>query len=238
MKRAANRALEQAEAASAGATTILVVGLVAFVAIRLAESLYANIAYENQYTRWRGDKSVASGVNMLNLILGVFLILAIVPLTIYRFTVSKPDSLVTDFPAERSHFTDLSNWLDDGFDWLALEGGDVFDGVTSGIRTILNGLEVVLVDTPWLVVMIVIVVTAWRLAGPRVAIFTVASLAYLAFLGYWKESMETVALLGAAAFLCILFGIPLGVWFGKSERAYSWPAGARLSCRPCRHSSI
>ena len=33
--------------------------------------------------------------------------------------------------------------------------------------------------------------------------------------------MATVALLGAAAFLCLVFGIPLGIWFGKNERAYS-----------------
>ena len=33
--------------------------------------------------------------------------------------------------------------------------------------------------------------------------------------------MVTVALLGAAAFLCVLFGIPLGIWFGKDKRAYN-----------------
>ena len=32
--------------------------------------------------------------------------------------------------------------------------------------------------------------------------------------------MATVALLGAAAFLCLIFGIPLGIWFGKKDRAY------------------
>jgi len=79
----------------------------------------------------------------------------------------------------------------------------------------------ILIDTPWPVVMLVIVVMAFRLAGPRVAIFTAASLLYLAFMGLWKISMITVALIGAGAFLCILFGIPLGIWFGKSNRAYA-----------------
>ena len=32
--------------------------------------------------------------------------------------------------------------------------------------------------------------------------------------------METVALVGAAVIICVAFGIPLGIWFGKSERAY------------------
>ncbi len=33
--------------------------------------------------------------------------------------------------------------------------------------------------------------------------------------------MSTVALLGTAALICILVGVPLGVWFSRSERAYS-----------------
>ena len=78
-----------------------------------------------------------------------------------------------------------------------------------------------LVEAPWPVVMTVIVVLAWRLAGPRVAVFTGAALAYLALFGLWETSMVTVALLGAAAFLCVLFGIPLGIWFGKNQRAYN-----------------
>jgi glycine betaine/proline transport system permease protein len=53
-----------------------------------------------------------------------------------------------------------------------------------------------------------------------VAIFTAAALAYLAFMGLWEMSMITVALIGTGAFLCVLFGIPLGIWFGKSSRAY------------------
>jgi glycine betaine/proline transport system permease protein len=84
----------------------------------------------------------------------------------------------------------------------------------------LTGIEVLLIDTPWPVVMVVIVVIALRLAGLRVAIFTAAALAYLAFMGLWEMSMITVALIGTGAFLCVLFGIPLGIWFGKSSRAY------------------
>jgi glycine betaine/proline transport system permease protein len=40
-------------------------------------------------------------------------------------------------------------------------------------------------------------------------------------LGYWEVAMETVALVGAAVFICVIFGIPLGIWFGKSRRAYN-----------------
>ena len=33
--------------------------------------------------------------------------------------------------------------------------------------------------------------------------------------------MVSIVLVGAAAFFCILIGIPLGIWFSRSERAYA-----------------
>ena len=117
-------------------------------------------------------------------------------------------------------FSTTANWLEARIDETARAGADVFDGVTAGVRSVLNTLTVALSGTPWPVVMLVICVTAWRAAGPRVAIFTAASLAYIAMLGYWEVAMETVALVGAAVVICVAFGIPLGIWFGKSQRAY------------------
>ena len=201
--------------------TILFVGLALLVAIKIIEGFYANVAYEKQYLRWRADPKTPSGISWASAAFGGFLLLAIWPLTIYRFTFAKPWEFITEFPMKKEWFTPTANWMEGGFDWLAVEFGSVFKGVTGAIRAVLDGLEVVLVQTPWPVVMLVIIVMAWRLAGPRVAVFTAASLAYLATFGLWEVSMITVALLGAAAFLCLLFGIPLGIWFGKSPRAYA-----------------
>jgi glycine betaine/proline transport system permease protein len=128
---------------------------------------------------------------------------------------------ITEFPVGKEYFSALSRIGDSGFDFLAIQFGDVFDGITATIRWVLDALEILLIQTPWPVVMFVIIVMAYRLAGPRVAIFTAASLAYLAFMGLWELSMITVALIGAGAFLCIIIGIPLGIWFGKSPRAYN-----------------
>jgi glycine betaine/proline transport system permease protein len=50
---------------------------------------------------------------------------------------------------------------------------------------------------------------------------TAAAVAYLAVLGLWEPAMQTVALLGTAALICVVIGIPLGIWFSRSERAYS-----------------
>ena len=236
LKRVAETAREQAELAGGEATRILLVGLALLVAIKALEGLYANIAYEKQYLRWRATPaSVPSGTSRRGLWFGALMLVAIWPLTLFRFTVANPDERLaaltggflggtiplTEFPVGREYLARFAKYGDAGFDWLAAHFGDVFDGITAGIRAVLDGLEIVLIETPWPVVMIVIVVMAFRLAGPRVAIFTAAALAYLAFMGLWEISMITVALIGAGAFLCVAIGIPLGIWFGKSRRAYA-----------------
>jgi glycine betaine/proline transport system permease protein len=236
LERVAAGAKEKAEAAAGEATEILLVGITLIVVVKVLEGLYANFAYEKQYLRWRGMPGVQSGISRASAAFGGLLLIAIWPLTLFRFTVANPDKVlsdatggvlggtipITDFPVHKEYFAAWAKKGDAAFDWLAINFGDVFDGVTATIRAILDGMEIILIDTPWPVVMVVIVVMAFRLAGPRVAIFTAAALAYLAMMGLWKISMITVALIGAGAALCVVFGIPLGIWFGKSKRAYAF----------------
>jgi glycine betaine/proline transport system permease protein len=236
LRNAADKALEAASSANSAATMILITGLALMLLIKLAEGFYANYAYEASYLQWRSGQKTQTGIKRSSLVFGAIGLIAIWPLTLLRFTVGKPDEVlagltggllgdhisITEFPVGREYFAYLSKKGDAGFDWLAINFGDVFDGVTAAIRWVLDGLEVLLIQTPWPVVMFVTVVMALRLAGPRVAVFTAASLAYLAFMGLWELSMITVALIGAGAFLCILIGIPLGIWFGKSKRAYAF----------------
>ncbi len=227
LKKIATQVAEEAELAAQGATTILLVGIALLIGLRLIQGFYANLLYERRYLLWRADPSgTVAGLSWIRAGLGGLLCLAIVPLTLYRFTVGKIapalEPYVVGVPVDKgSYYAPVSDWLDAGFDWLSIKGAGVFDGVVAAIRAVVGALETVLVTAPWPVVMTVIVVVAWRLAGPRVAVFTLAAVAYLALFGLWETSMVTVALLGAAAFLCVLMGIPLGIWFGKSQRAYN-----------------
>ncbi|MDH3218874.1 MAG: ABC transporter permease subunit [Gammaproteobacteria bacterium] len=232
-----NNAAEKSEALGAAASSeafaILLGGLLILLAIKALQGLYANSIYEKQYSRWRVDhRSVDSGLKLKNIVLGVALVVLIAPLTVYKFTVDSPLEVLNAFPEKAvssifidsdkaTLFTELAGWLEEKIDNAAVAGAGGFDNITAGVRAVLDALSLALIGTPWPVVMLVICVVAWRSAGPRVAIFTAASLAYIALLGYWEIAMETVALVGAAVFICVLFGIPLGIWFGKSRRAYN-----------------
>ncbi|MEM9699398.1 MAG: ABC transporter permease subunit [Pseudomonadota bacterium] len=221
--RAAERSREAADGAAADAFSILLSGLALLALLRLIQAIYGNITYEKQYARWRVDPtSTPSGFNIRSLALGLGLGAVMVPLTVYRFTVEGVPAWMSEFPADPNTYAVSARWLEGMIDTAARNGAGAFDGVVLFVRQVLDAISLALIGTPWPVVMTVIIVVGWRSAGPRVAIFTAAALAYIAFLGYWEIAMETVALVGAAVVLCVVIGIPLGIWFGKSKRAYGF----------------
>lgn len=232
IQKAADASMAKAQAAQSEALGIMITGLLMLLVFKLVQGVYADRVYEKQYSNWRTDpNSTESGRSTRNAVMGAILVTAIGPLIVYKFTVNASLALLDAFPEKEvsalilgegngTLFSTLASWMEAQIDAAAAAGGDVFDGIVNGVRTVLDGLTVALIGSPWPVVMLVICVTAWRAAGPRVAIFTAASLAYIALLGYWDVAMETVALVGAAVLLCVVFGIPLGIWFGKSKRAY------------------
>ena len=232
IQKAADTSLERALAAQSEATGILLTGLLMLLVFKVVQGFYADRIYEKQYSNWRiNPDSVESGRSTRNIVMGAILIAAIGPLIVYKFTVNASLPLLDAFPEQEvsaiflgegggTLFSALASWMEARIDAAAAAGGDVFDGIVAGVRSVLDALTIALIGSPWPVVMLVICVTAWRAAGPRVAIFTAASLAYIALLGYWDVAMETVALVGAAVILCVVFGSPLGIWFGKSKRAY------------------
>jgi len=219
--RAAERSRAEADALAADSFQILLVGLGLLLVIRLIQGVLGNKALERKYEEWRIDPDrVQAGWSTPNMVWGIVLALIIAPLTVYRFTVEDVTEWLTAFPADPDVYGATARWLEARIDAAAVAGAGAFDGIVLGVRRVLDAISLALIGTPWPVVMAVICVVAWRSAGPRVAIFTAAALAYIAFLGYWEISMETVALVGAAVALCVVIGIPLGIWFGKSQRAY------------------
>ncbi len=108
--------------------------------------------------------------------------------------------------------------IDDSIGYLTAFYGWFFDGITAFLRTMLNAITSVFVGTPWIVTMGMILAISYYMAGSRITIFVGASLAYLALFGFWHTAMDTLSLVTAASIICVVFGLPLGVWVGKSRR--------------------
>ncbi len=70
----------------------------------------------------------------------------------------------------------------------------------------------------WLGVVAVFGFLAWAFGNAKVAVLTLVGLVFIGLQGLWQESMDTLALTLAAVLVCLLIGIPLGVWAGLSNR--------------------
>nr|WP_315982002.1 hypothetical protein [Aliamphritea spongicola] len=160
------KAEQAAAAAAAEGIGITIVGLVLLVAIKILQGSLANWLLEQRFMQWRADRSIRCGLSAMSASMGALIMALVYPLAAYRFTAAEPPQWLLLFPADRSWHSGLANWVDSLFGWLTLNGEGLFDGIRDAIRILLDATEVVLVDTPWPIVMLVIVVLAWRLAGP------------------------------------------------------------------------
>lgn len=83
----------------------------------------------------------------------------------------------------------------------------------------ISRIEAALQATPPLVLLIVLVLVAWQIAGRRVAVIVFVSLVVLGLLSpeAWSLAMTTLAIVTAAVILAVILGLPLGILAGKSD---------------------
>ena len=221
LQRAADNAREQAEAAEARGPMLTGLGLATLLAGKLLTGLLANPMLQRRFTRWRSDRRLRTGFDMPFAVFAAGFCILAYGLTGWRVAAQSPPAWLVAAPVNRDWQSIVAGMLDRALDTLSKSGDAVFTAITDVINAVLNAAAYGLTTTPWPVSMAVIVILAWQLAGSRVAIFTTAALAYLAVLGFWEKSLETVALLGTSAILCLLIGIPLGIWCGRRPKVYA-----------------
>lgn len=110
-----------------------------------------------------------------------------------------------------SWITQFVDWLVEGYRWF-------FQGLKLPVELTLTGLENGLTALPPLLVIGVLGIIAWRAASIGLAIFTVASLTFIGALGFWEDTMITLAMVFSSVVFCTIVGIPLGIWAGRSDR--------------------
>ncbi|MFT2110086.1 ABC transporter permease [Marinomonas sp. 2405UD68-3] len=220
LQNALDKAMVTAQEASGESASLILLGLLIILSAKAVEAVIANWTLENQFTRWRSSNSVLSGFSIARLILGSMLFFIVTGLSSIRF--SQPDivPLLLSFPANNELSASLANGIKDWFDWAKVSGGDFFNNITLGVRSLLDGLEIIFVGTPWPVVILVVAILSTLTGGPRVAVFTVCALGYLGVLGFWEKAMTTISLLGAAAMISIVLGIPFGILCARKPKVF------------------
>ena len=205
----------------ASAIWIAISGFALLIFVKFIQGILANTVLEKRYSEWLSNKSISPGMKTKNYFLSIGFTIIIMFFSVIHYSFPGFFSIMNDFPTHPEIRLTSIKWVETIFDYAVIKGDAVFTAITIGIRSVLDFLELLFVKTPWIVIITTIVVLTALSAGIRTAIYSAGFLAYMGFLGFWVKAMTTLALLGTAAILSIVIGIPLGIYCARRQRFYS-----------------
>ncbi len=112
----------------------------------------------------------------------------------------------------------LDDWIASGVDWLVGNFRPQFQAVKIPIQWMLNGIDDLLLWLPPEIILLVFLIVGWKTAGWKVGIFSFVGMAFIGFIGLWSETMTTLAMVFSAVVVCVLIGVPLGIFSSRSDR--------------------
>ena len=109
---------------------------------------------------------------------------------------------------------DLFTFLTDNFDTF-------FRGLSRGLNTLLDGAVDLLLLLPPSLLALLIALLAWWLQRSRGLAFGIfVGLIFIINQGLWKQTVQTLVLVVAAAAASMVIGVPLGIWAAHKPKVY------------------
>ncbi len=125
-----------------------------------------------------------------------------------------------EFPEmERESLRDLRQGIDGGFRDFTREYGETIENFFYPVEWFLINFEKLLLNTPWLIVLIALCVIVYF--ASRKWVLTIGAFVGLCLIGYfamWEDAMKTLAMISTATLAAIILGIPIGIGMAKSNR--------------------
>ena len=132
--------------------------------------------------------------------------------SLFARTLADP----TAFP--ETVFIDFRDPVNDIVAWIKTN----LVGFTTAIKDafsygILNPLQEILTQAPWLLILAVVFVSAWYVSRIRAAIVAGVCLLLTAALGLWEHGMETLASVIVATLITLILGIGVGILSARND---------------------
>ncbi|MBJ2345707.1 MULTISPECIES: choline ABC transporter permease subunit [Pseudomonas] len=110
-------------------------------------------------------------------------------------------------------------------EWLTQHGADVFDAISSSLSEIISLLTSALLwFNPLALIGLLALLAFYIQRKVSLTLFVALSFLLILNLGYWQETMETLAQVTFATLVCVIVGVPLGIvaahrpWFYAALR--------------------
>jgi len=98
----------------------------------------------------------------------------------------------------------IADWVDVFVNWLTVNLEFAFDGITTVLQSIVDGMVSGFGYIPSYLFMILLTLLAWKVSNKGIALFTFIGLFLIANLGYWDPMLETLALVLTAVIISIV----------------------------------
>jgi glycine betaine/proline transport system permease protein len=106
----------------------------------------------------------------------------------------------------------IGAWIKSFVDVLNDNAAWFFDFIADALGLAINGLiDAMLWLPPLLLVALFAALAFWLHRSWRLPAAMIAALLLVINLGYWEETVETLALVVAATFICMIVGVPVGI---------------------------
>lgn len=112
----------------------------------------------------------------------------------------------------------VGKWVNNFITYLLDHNSNAFDVIGKTIDQFAEAVELGLQALPsWLLIGIFVGVSFWRLRW-KFAAFAAASFIFIAAIGFWHQTVVTLALTFSATVISLILGVPLGIWSARNNR--------------------
>ena len=111
----------------------------------------------------------------------------------------------------------LDIWISGAVEWLVENYRGIFQIIKWPVDKTLSGFDAGLNAVHPLIIIAVFALIAWRFSGKGLAIFSVVSMILIGLLGFWSDTMTTLAMVLSSVIFCAIVGIPLGIASGRND---------------------
>jgi len=163
-------------------------------------------------------------INLIYLV--IFITMVVVAYTTSKYRPESVSVLFTDF----SWLGNWPKWLDfplmpflnKWFDVLIVKYGIMFEGINFFLLGIYSKMKNFLVDLPWPILMIAVILLAYVASGKNTGttIMVAFCVFFLGFLSprYWDKCIMTTTIVVIGMLLCLVIGIPIGIMMARNKK--------------------
>ncbi|MCZ6720059.1 MAG: ABC transporter permease subunit [Proteobacteria bacterium] len=113
----------------------------------------------------------------------------------------------------------VADWINLFMDWFVDNFRGLFKAISWALQGPMGWLRGLLLWLPWPATVAIVAIICHAVGGWRLALFATGATLYMVVVGYWTQSMNTLALVGVAVPLALILGLSLGILGHQSARA-------------------